>query len=116
MRRAVYFTANETQKIDRTGKYVVENGTLVLNQSQATSCEEGGCFFNLGVIVFRTPVVGGRLGRLAVVLQVDLDPFAVAPGYFDGADSDTVGPELGPQIGADFPASLAGLTASGKFS
>ena len=38
MRRAVYFTANETQKIDRTGKYVVENGTLVLNQSQATSC------------------------------------------------------------------------------
>ncbi|KQR53387.1 polyketide cyclase [Leifsonia sp. Leaf336] len=32
----------------------------------------------------------------------------------DGADSDTVGPELGPQISADFPASLAALLAEAE--
>jgi len=55
MRRALYFTGNETQKIDKTGKYVAENGTMVLNQSQATKCEQDGCYFNLGFIVFRKP-------------------------------------------------------------
>jgi len=58
MRRALYFTGNETQKIDKTGKYVAENGTMVLNQSQATKCEQDGCYFNLGFIVFRKPGAG----------------------------------------------------------
>lgn len=32
----------------------------------------------------------------------------------DGADADAVGPELGPQISADFPASLAALLAEAE--
>jgi carbon monoxide dehydrogenase subunit G len=32
----------------------------------------------------------------------------------DGEDADTVGPELGPQISADFPASLAALLAEAE--
>jgi len=58
MRRALYFTGNETQKIDKTGKYVAENGTMVLNQSQATKCEQDGCYFNVGFMVFRKPAAG----------------------------------------------------------
>jgi hypothetical protein len=64
MRPALYFTGAKTSKIDTRGvaqggdAYVVENGTMTLKKSQATKCEPGGCNFNFGFIVTRTPTSG----------------------------------------------------------
>jgi hypothetical protein len=59
MRRALYFTGAKANKIDtKTDKYVAENGTMTLKQSDSTKCEDGGCYFNIGFIAFRKPTAG----------------------------------------------------------
>jgi hypothetical protein len=59
MRRALYFTGGKPDKIDtKTDRYVAENGTMNLTQSDATKCEAGGCYFNVGFIAFRQPSRG----------------------------------------------------------
>lgn len=59
MRRALYLTGGKTDKIDtKNDKYVAENGTITISQSNATKCEDGGCYFNVGFIAFRQPAAG----------------------------------------------------------
>jgi hypothetical protein len=59
MRRALYITGVKTDKIDlKNDKYVAENGTITISQSSATKCEDGGCYFNIGFIAFRSPAIG----------------------------------------------------------
>ena len=60
-----------------------------------------------------------EFGTVRVTFRYELDD--LADGTFvrysltiDGADADTVGPELGPQISADFPQSLAALLAAAE--
>lgn len=58
-------------------------------------------------------------GDVRLTFRYDLDDHAegTAVRYsltIDGADADTVGPELGPQISADFPATLAALLAEAE--
>jgi len=60
-----------------------------------------------------------EFGTVRLTFRYDLDD--LADGTFvrysltiDGADADTVGPELGPQISADFPESLAALLAQAE--
>jgi hypothetical protein len=67
MRRALYFTGAKTDKIDlKNDRYVAENGTITLKQSDATKCEDGGCYFNIGFIAFRRPT-GGALSSYALI-------------------------------------------------
>jgi hypothetical protein len=56
MRQAIYFTGSKTEKIDLSkDKYVGSGKVLSLTQNVATKCEpDGGCFFNFGVVVWRT--------------------------------------------------------------
>jgi len=55
MRSALYFTGAKADKIDLAkDKYVAKDGTMELKKSQATSCDETGCTFNIGFIAFRT--------------------------------------------------------------
>lgn len=54
MRTAIYFTGAKTDKIDTAkDKYVAKDGTMELKISQATSCDENYCQFNIGFIAFR---------------------------------------------------------------
>ena len=67
MRRALYFTGSKTDKIDlKNDKYVAENGSIAVSMSSATKCEDGGCYFNIGFIAFRSPAVGA-LGTYALI-------------------------------------------------
>lgn len=68
MRRALYFTGSKTDKIDlKNDKYVAENGTITVSPLIATKCEDGGCYFNLGFIGFRSPAAGAQ--SAGVVLE-----------------------------------------------
>lgn len=59
MRRALYFTGAKNDKIDlKNDKYVAENGSIAVSMSSATKCEDGGCYFNIGFIAFRSPAAG----------------------------------------------------------
>lgn len=60
-----------------------------------------------------------EFGEVRLIFRYDLDdrPEGTAVRYsltIDGAGAETVGPELGPQISADFPASLAALLAEAE--
>ena len=69
MRRALYFTGAKTDKIDlKNDKYVAENGSIAVSMSNATKCEDGGCYFNIGFIAFRSPAVG-TLSTFAHILK-----------------------------------------------
>lgn len=62
MRRALYFTGAKTDKIDLSkDKYAAAGATMVLQKSQATSCDGDTCQFNIGLIAFRTGNSSGDL-------------------------------------------------------
>jgi len=62
MRAALYFTGANAADIDLAkDKYVARDGTMELKRSQASSCDETGCVFNLGFIAFRTEFVRAPL-------------------------------------------------------
>ncbi len=62
MRTALYFTGAKADKIDLAkDKYVAKDGTMELKKSQATSCDDSGCTFNIGFIATRSGYTRGEL-------------------------------------------------------
>ncbi|MEJ7623508.1 MAG: hypothetical protein WKF34_05910 [Pyrinomonadaceae bacterium] len=62
MRSALYFTGAKADKIDLgKDKYVAKDGTMELKKSQATSCDDSGCTFNIGFIATRSAYTRGEL-------------------------------------------------------
>lgn len=74
MRRALYFTGAKFEKIDlKNDRYVTENGTITLKQSNATKCEDGGCYFNIGFIAFRRPAGGPLISYALIQKNIGFD-------------------------------------------
>lgn len=62
MRAALYFTGANAADIDLAkDKYVAKDSTMELKKSQASSCDDSGCVFNIGFIAFRTGFVRAPL-------------------------------------------------------
>lgn len=62
MRTALYFTGTKTDKIDLVkDKYVAAGATMELKKSEATSCDNDGCTFNIGFIATRSGYTRGEL-------------------------------------------------------
>lgn len=62
IRTALYFTGAKTDKIDLSkDRYVASGGTMELQKSQATKCDENTCEFNIGFIAFRSGDTNGEL-------------------------------------------------------
>lgn len=61
MRAALYFTGAKSDKIDLAkDKYVTSDSTIELKKSQATSCDDSGCTFNIGFIAVRSEYTRGE--------------------------------------------------------
>lgn len=62
IRTALYFTGAKTDNIDLVkDKYVAQDGTMELKKSQASSCDDSGCTFNIGFIAVRSEYTRGEL-------------------------------------------------------
>lgn len=90
MRTALYFTGANTQKIDRAkDKYVNKDGTMELMKSQATSCDDNYCDFNIGFIAFAERAGGnGELSTYALFTVGDNESLAGNTVYF--ADKEQI--------------------------
>jgi hypothetical protein len=59
-RRALYFSGKDGAWIIdlKNDRYAADNHPMTLRTSEATKCEDGGCYFALKFIAFRTPEAG----------------------------------------------------------